>query len=246
MIVLSAGMQKAGTGWYFNLTNDLLVATGHQDVREIRRRYGFDSILKYQNCNIEQLTLRNLGLLTIPHFLGNTFAVKTHRAPSANLRRLMSLGIVRATYIYRDPRDVVVSAFEHGQKIRSKGESHTFAKLQSIPDAIVFTAHLLPIWDMWMQPGLALAMRYEDLVAHPRKELERLAEFLALRVSSGILCQVLATYHLDRVVTDEDKISALHFNQGVVERYREVLGPKELALCQQYFGDYIRKMGYPQ
>jgi hypothetical protein len=245
MIVLSAGMQKAGTGWYFNLTNDLLVAAGYQDVRKIRHRYRFHSFLKYQNCNIEQLTLRNLGLLTIPHLLGNTFVVKTHRAPSPHLRRLISSGVMRATYIYRDPRDVVVSAFEHGQRIRSKGETHTFGQLHSITDAILFTAHLFPIWEMWMQPGLALTVRYEDLVAAPLKELARLSDFLAICPPSEDLCRILAAYDPHQVIVNEEKISALHFNRGVVGRFRDVLGPKELELCQRHLGSYIRKMGYP-
>ena len=31
MIVLSAGMPKSGTAWYFNVTNDLLIAAGYAD-----------------------------------------------------------------------------------------------------------------------------------------------------------------------------------------------------------------------
>src|SRR5262249_28580586 len=147
---------------------------------------------------------RNLGLLTIPHFLGNTFVVKTHQAPSIGVRRLISSGIIRAIYIYRDPRDVVISAFEHGQRIRGNGETHTFGQLHNITDAILLAAHSLTVWEQWTQPGLALTVRYEDLVADPLKELERLTEFLAIRVPSEILCRTIAAYHPDRVTADEN------------------------------------------
>jgi hypothetical protein len=31
MIILSIGMPRAGSGWYYNLTNDLMLAAGAQD-----------------------------------------------------------------------------------------------------------------------------------------------------------------------------------------------------------------------
>ena len=36
MIVVATGMPKSGTGWWFNVHNDLLVAEGHSDVRALR------------------------------------------------------------------------------------------------------------------------------------------------------------------------------------------------------------------
>ena len=43
MIILSVGMPRAGSGWDYNLTNDLMLANGAQDARQIRqpeRRWG--------------------------------------------------------------------------------------------------------------------------------------------------------------------------------------------------------------
>ena len=39
MIILSTGMPRAGSGWYYNLTNDLIIAAGYQDGHKIRQRY---------------------------------------------------------------------------------------------------------------------------------------------------------------------------------------------------------------
>ena len=115
MIVICVGMIKAGSAWYFNLANDLLVAAGHQDAREIRQRFHLHSALKHQDCLLAGHPASKL-LLLIPHFLGHTFAVKAHGAASIGRRLLVNSGIAKATYIYRDPRDVVVSAFERGQE----------------------------------------------------------------------------------------------------------------------------------
>ena len=55
MIILSVGMPRAGSGWYYNLTNDLILATGGQDARQIRKKYHLGRILTEVNCNIGTL-----------------------------------------------------------------------------------------------------------------------------------------------------------------------------------------------
>jgi len=241
MIVLSAGMQKSGTGWYFNLTNDLLVVAGYQDVRAIRQKFRLHSILRHYNCNIGKPTPFELALVAIPHFLGNTFVVKMHGAPSTWIRFLMSTNIMKATYIYRDPRDVVISAFEHGQIIRSRGETHTFGKLDSIEASILYVKGLLTNWDKWTQCTQALIVRYEDLVADPIGELKRLAGFLSLSVSSEGLHRIVATYKIDQ----SNEVKGLHFNKVAAGSFRYVMNQKEQDLCKKYFRDYLQRMGYP-
>ena len=44
-IVLSAGMPRAGSGWYYNLVHDLVAASGGLASREIRQRYHLNRIL---------------------------------------------------------------------------------------------------------------------------------------------------------------------------------------------------------
>lgn len=239
-------MQKSGSGWYFNLTNDLLVAAGYQDVRITRQRFHLQSILKHHNCNIGQLTPLKLACVAVPHFYGNTFVVKTHSRPSMSLRFLMSLGIVKATYIYRDLRDVVVSGFEHGQKIREEGETHTFAEWDSFETAVFIVKRLLPAWEEWIQCDHVLIVRYEDLLAAPINELERLVDFLSLdrRLKYEDLLRITSTYQPDKL--DVSRANHLHFNRGVIGRYREVMSQEQLDLCSEHFGDYLQKMGYPE
>lgn len=233
MIVLSAGMQKSGTAWYFNLTNDLLVAAGYQDVRAIREKFRLHAILKDYNCNIGNPTPSKLARVAIPHFCRNTFVVKTHHGPTTSLLYLMSLGIVKTTYIYRDPRDVVVSGFEHGQRIRAKGENHTFAKWDSIETSILNVKRLLATWDKWMQCSKSLITRYEDLWADPINELKRLRGFLSLDVSSEELHRIVPNYQTDQL--DATATSYLHFNKAAIGRFREVMSQRQIDLCRVHF-----------
>ena len=64
-LILSVGMPRAGSGWYYNLTHDLMVAAGFQDGREIRKRYHLESILSEVNCNVGALTPHRLFLSVV-------------------------------------------------------------------------------------------------------------------------------------------------------------------------------------
>ena len=66
MIVLSVGMPRAGSGWYYNLTNDLMLAGGAQDAHQIRQRYRLQGILTEVNCNIAALPARRLLAVLAP------------------------------------------------------------------------------------------------------------------------------------------------------------------------------------
>lgn len=248
MIVLSAGMQKAGSGWYFNMINDLLVAAGYQDIRALRDRYRLHPILKYYNCNVGRPILPKLALLLVPHLMGNTFVVKTHSGPTRSLRYLMSWNQARATYIYRDPRDAAISAYDHGQKLRQQGETHSFARLESGEDLLQAVEEWLAIWDEWMRCEGVLTTRYENLLAEPLNEMQRLADFLSIEVPGQELSRIVETYQAKRASREKDTHLglAVHFHKGVAGRFREVLSEQELARYNERFAGHLSRMGYQE
>ena len=246
MIVVSAGMPKAGSGWYFNLTNDLLIAAGHQDVRSVRDRFHLDAILKHHNCLIGRPILPRLALLGIPHLMSNTFVVKTHSGPTPSLRYLMTRNVARATYIYRDPRDAALSAYNHGQRLREKGHEHTFARLETMEMTIFVAREWLQTWEQWTRLENVLVTRYEDLLADPLNEAKRLSRFLSLGLGAEDLVRIVEAYQMDGAPEKDSHLSqGLHFHKGRIGRFREVLTGEELALCNEQFGSRLRNMGYP-
>ena len=246
MLVMSCSMTKAGSGWYHHLTNDLLVAAGHQDKIQIRERYDLHDILKYDNCHLGKPDARSLARLIRVSDEGNTFAIHTHKGPIRPVRDYMRQGKLKATYIYRDPRDVVVSAYEHGIRERAEGKKvHSFSKLRSIELAIYWIRiRQIPRYREWrsLDPSLVHFARYEDLVADPRRELERLSEFFGWGVPGEQLDEIIAGYAKDKGETREKR--SLHFHKGIAGRFRDVLTPKQLALANKVYGPYLEEMGY--
>ena len=244
MLVLSVGMPKSGSAWYFNLTNDLLIASGFQDVRAVREEFQLHSILKYNTCNVQDLTQEKLAVLTSPPIADCTFVVKTHCSPNEYLLRSIEDGLVKPTYIYRDPRDVAVSGFEEGQKLQRKGRYHRgVTKLRNIEDAIYWSRSWINMsWDQWKNVTGDFRVRYEDLLANTERELERLSRFLNVEISNRVLNDIIDRYKPERLISRQD--NRLHFNKGISGRFRHIMNVKELRLCKSMFGSYLADMGY--
>ena len=130
MIILSVGMPRAGSGWHYNLVHDLMATTGCDDAREIRAKFGLQGILTDVNCNIGVLSVRRLIMVARPSLLGHTFVIKAHSGPTIWARAMIQGGLIRATYIYRDPRDAMLSAHDYGKRVLEKqGRPNAFSHL---------------------------------------------------------------------------------------------------------------------
>jgi hypothetical protein len=247
-------MQKSGSGWYFRMANDVMVAAGHDNVRELQKQYPLRLRWLVRRRFRGQIARPNALRMTVLDTIrarGHTFAIKTHRGPSPSVARLMKLGRLRALYQFRDPRDVLLSAFERGERNRGRsarrsvfrlGRYRSFARLRSIDECIAWMQHrLLPVWDAWQQHDNVLLVRYEDLLADTVAELRTLARFIGFDASDEQLQRIDAHY---RRKETRDTDPNLHFNKGVAGRFRDTLTPAQLARCKDAIGAHIEKMGY--
>src|SRR5581483_2344884 len=180
MIVLSVGMPRAGSGWHYNLIHDLMETTGCADARDIREKFHLQKILTEVNCNIGVLSARRLAAVTLPALMGNTFVIKAHAGPTRASRLLSTLGLLRVTYIYRDPRDAMLSAFDYGQRALTKGRPNAFSHLTDFDASLAFITDYVRIWEKWTREKNVLIARYEDLLTNYDAECARLVEYLRL------------------------------------------------------------------
>jgi len=240
MIVLSVGMPRAGSGWHYNLINDLMMASGAADARVIREIYKLQKILTEVNCNISVLSARRLGMVSIPALLGNTFVIKAHSSPTTASRFLTSLGLLRVTYIYRDPRDAMLSAYDYGQRALAKGRPNAFSHLLEFDDCIKFMMEYVYIWEKWMKEKNVLIARYEDLLTNYDEEFNRLVQFLNLDRTSLQVKERGEKYRPGA----GDKQQGLHFFKGKIGRFRESYTTDQQKIMAEKLANYLPKMGY--
>lgn len=242
MIVLSVGMPRAGSGWHYNLVHDLMATAGCDEAREIRSQYHLESILTEVNCNIGVLSLRRLLMVSRPALAGHTFVIKAHSAPTVWARLLIRSGMVHATYIYRDPRDAMLSAYDYGRRVLEKqGRPNAFSHLTDFQKTVDFFGEYVEDWGRWMQVPGVLKARYEDLLSNYDAESARLVQYLHLVPEDQSVKGVVEKY---RPGGEAQSQQGIHFFKGQVGRFRTRYSAEEQRILADRFGPYLEQMGY--
>ncbi len=240
MIILSVGMPRAGSGWHYNLIHDLMKASGCPDAREIRNRFHLENVLTEVNCNIGVLSFRRLALVAIPALLGNTFVIKAHSGPTFASRLLSALGYLRITYIFRDPRDAMLSAFDYGRRGLANNRPNAFSHLTDFERSLAFIMDYIAIWSRWKHERNVLLFRYEDFMTDYDSESDRLVKYLGLDSSQPGIREVIKRFRPEKV---EGK-QGTHFFKGKIGRFRDQYTPAQQKILSDRLGTSLRTMGY--
>lgn len=240
MIVLSVGMPRAGSAWHYNLIHDLMQTTGCADARDIRRRFHLQNILTEANCNVGTLSMRRLAMVAIPALLGNTFVLKAHAGPTSASRLLSNLGLLCITYIYRDPRDAMLSAFDYGQRALTKGRPNAFSHLKDFDESLAFIHEYVQIWEKWRREKDVLIARYEDLLTNYEAEAARLVEYLRLDGGQSEVRDVIEQYRPEKAESQQ----GIHFYKGKIGRFRQVYSADQQKVLADRFAPVLPEMGY--
>jgi hypothetical protein len=241
VLVLSAGMPRAGSGWHYNLVHDLVVAGGGKDARQVRRAFHLEGLLTEVNCNLSTLTAFRLLPVYLPVMLGTTYAIKTHAGPTPTARLLIRFQRLLVTYIYRDPRAALLSAYEYGRRGQEQGKTNAFSHLDSLESAALFIKPYLKIWEAWIEDDRVFKVRYEDLLSDYDREFNRLAGKLGLPAADRRIGSVKEKYRPNRAGSGQ---IGTHFNIGKPGRFREVLTTGQMDSLNQALEPHLKKMGY--
>ncbi len=242
MLVISAGMQKSGTGWYYGLTAALLATAGGIGVDDLRARSGAVArVLGAHNGHLGPPTARRLAPVARALGPGEHVAVKTHAGPTAALGLLLRTGRARATYCLRDPRDVALSALDAARR-PGGGAGPRLAGVADIEAAVAFAGRLVPTWRAWARAPGVLLVRYEDLVADTGAELDRLAAHLGLVLAAGERAAILERHPPG---AGGEGPADQHFNRGEAGRFRREMTAGEQARAAAALGPALAEMGYP-
>lgn len=239
-ILLSAGMPRAGSAWFYNLTLDLWLAAGGDNIRKIRENYKLQTVITEVNHNIDNFTLRKTAHILVPYLAGKSFTLKIHFAPMLLGSWLIKLGVIRPTFIYRDPRDALLSAYEYGRRVEKTGYANAFSHLDSIEKAIDFMHGYMQDWETWCRIAEPDIYRYEDLLTDYDNQAQRLVAFVDLDPGKPAVQEAVLKNRPRQAVHK----TGGHFSKGKIGRFRQALTPEQIGLCKDRFGPYLEKMGY--
>lgn len=239
-IILSAGMPRAGSAWFYHLTRDLWIAAGGDDIRQLRKPYHLETVITETNQNIDNFTLRKTAIILIPFLMGKSFTIKIHFAPMFLGRLMIGLNWIRPTFIYRDPRDALLSAYEYGRRVEKTGRPNAFSHLDTIEKSIEFMSDYMADWEAWMRLAKPAIFRYEDLLTDYDHQAERLMTYIDLDPQSKKIRKAIEK----NKPRDAAQKTGGHFSKGKIGRFREVFTHEQITLCEQCFAPYMEDMGY--
>jgi len=242
MLFIAVGMPRAGSGWHYNLIHDLVVASGGTDARTIRKRFLLAPILTEVNCNIGAMNPHRLLPVMVPAVFGSRFVIKAHSRPTDIVRRFIEGGTIRATYIYRDPRAALLSAYDYGKHGLENGIPNAFSNLDTIEKAVEFIKKYVYQREDWIRIPEVLHTRYEDFLSDYDAEVARILELLEIKSETSAVLAAVAKYRPGQQA--EGQHLGLHYYKGQPERFRTALTPEQLAYCNEVLGPSIEKMGY--
>ncbi len=241
MLIVSASMQKSGSGYLYNLLNDMQIAAGNADARTIKKKYSLGELMQYHNNNIGKMYLRTLFKLWLLSCREETFVVKTHAVSSRASQWFDILGLVKMIYIYRDPRDVILSVMDEGKRILERGEQHSFAEYAQFDDALQAVKDWSGVWQTYNEIPSILMLKYEELLADPESVMKKCENFVGVTLKESTRNGILFRYNKKNPKGD---LQGLHLNKAVATRYKTEMSGAEKERCLDVLGGYIEKMGY--
>ena len=232
MIVISSSMGKSGSTFLCNLQEDMLRCACIRSGQSILRQTFSGRFIKTFSLGTIQ------KLLFINARYGNV-VIKTHSPPTNYLRLLINLNFARTTYSYRDVRDVILSALDHGERNRQAGNtSGVYADIHRIEDAIdkVGMGSIREMYK-WKTFGKVHFVRYENLMHSRLVELEKINDFLGWNIPRKKLMSIIEKH-------EKIKTQSLNFNKGTTERYKTEMTESEKLMCNHYFHNFLVEMNY--
>ena len=169
----------------------------------------------------------------------------------------------RIIYIVRDPRDVAVSNYHWEMKQRSMGEAYPIEKFIPRWMEPVYWARL-GSWGehvtSWLstrqgQPNFLL-LRYEDLLADPKRELAKVAQLLGFEPTPERLARAAELSSADRmrklekeqggkwVQTRDTRQDKPFVRKAASGEWRKLLPPESVVLIEKTWGSIMKNLGY--
>lgn len=241
-LILSVGMPRAGTGWFHNIAQTLVIAAGGINAGEVRSKYHLSRLLTEVNCNIGTISAYRILPVLFPLMIEPNYVIKLHAGRKPLADGLISMGLIKPTFIYRDPRDAALSIYEYGQEaITNPTASNAFAGIRSVEEAIDFITPYIDIARGWIQSEETFSVKYEILLSEFDLVIPKLVEYLDINLDPERALSLVD--HLKPGIKPSRR-KFTHFMKGKVGRHKEEFSPEQIDLCNKRFGPFLTEQWY--
>lgn len=230
MIIINCGMPKSATTLVGMYEMDLITAAFPNNAIEYSKK---------NNKNwVPEFTSEAVSSILQMHECYGSFVVKTHSHLRDEMKELVKSGIAKITFCYRDPRDTILSAIDHGERSR-KGLDRTGAlkEITSVRRGIKFAKWSIGLFDSFSKFDDKLLIKYETFMDNRSACLRMIARHLGLELDNDTLETIYSKHEMLRE-------SSWNFNKGASYRWKDEMSLDDLELCEKELGEGIKKMGY--
>jgi hypothetical protein len=233
MIIISSGFPKSASTLLFLYTESLINSSGQSKGQKMFRRYNAEGFTPH-------FGIFNTAWYVFASMFGPV-VIKTHSGPAFFIRVLISLGLAKAYYSIRDPRDAMLSAMDHGDKARTNGiktdSDVAFAPFKEWKDALpAFQMHQKR-FEAWKKYGKVIFPRYELLITQPKTELGKVVDHVGRNSLKNYIEETVASFEFTKNTTK-------NFNKGAVARFKNELSEIQITELENALGNCITSMGY--
>jgi len=238
MLIISNAMPKSASSLLLWYTTQLLAnafpSTGQKALGQLISNREIEGSGEFVTKLNEEAMLRLLDLSEKE----GPVVIKTHHRLTPLLKLLLrSSDKIKATFIHRDPRDMILSAVDHHMRSGQEAQP-AFQEWSSVSESIEAARWCCYMSCEWVESNVACIFRYTDLIRTTMKELIRLCTYLGISVDNSTLEKIIVTERTGR------SPGWNQFNRGALSRYPLEMNPQEIEICNRELGSYIHKLGY--
>jgi len=236
MIIISAGIPKSGSTLLMYYTQLLIKGAFGNNGQIAFEKWVQDGPVGGIEAFPWESWTDHLDTLETISIESGPFVLKTHKE-FPELSKLIANEIYKIIFSFRDPRDIILSAIDHGNRSLLNNETY-FTECTNIKS----TALVVEGWCKSALPFLdsdkVLKIHYEQLVLNPEHQLERLGNYLGLSDAQFLARKAVMGERMTR------QPNRNQFNKGQALRYINEMSAEDQIFSKTILGKYIDKFNY--
>jgi hypothetical protein len=240
-IVINTGVPKSGTTllqqYQIDLVNTFFSQNGQNEI--IKFGYKINDFSEINNrgffSNIDNETYNLFKRIYSKH---GSFVIKTHCLPNPFIEMLIHECNAKITCCFRDPRDIILSAIDHGMRTRNGlDKTGAYHDVFTIDDGILRIKKWIKIFDEWNIHNNVLMIKYEDLISNKQYIINEVKDFMKINIPQKKILEIYSKH-------ENIKESAWNFNVGTTFRWKTEMSKTDIEKCNLLLKSEILKMGY--